>query len=73
MITSLYTNNKLKSIGFNLIYLCIYLGIFIFQCTIGTKERVEFRIGYEEMILSAIFFITFIVQFVYLTCFDVEN
>ena len=72
-LTSLYTNNKLKSIGFNLIYLSIYLGIFIFQCTIGTKERVEFRIGYEEMILSAIFFITFIVEFAYLTCFDVEN
>ena len=72
-LTSLFTNYKLKSIGFNLIYLCIYLGIFIFQCTIGTKERVEFRIGYEEMILSAIFFITFIVEFAYITCFDVEN
>ena len=72
-LTSLFTNYKLKSIGFNLIYLFIYLGIFIFQCTIGTKERVEFRIGYEEMILSAIFFITFIVEFAYITCFDVEN
>ena len=72
-LTSLFTNYKLKSIGFNLIYLCIYLGIFIFQCTIGTKERVEFRIGYEEMILSAIFFITFIVEFAYICCFDVEN
>ena len=72
-LTSLFTNYKLKSIGFNLIYLFIYLGIFIFQCTIGTKERVEFRIGYEEMILSAIFFITFIVEFTYITCFDVEN
>ena len=72
-LTSLFTNYKLKSIGFNLIYLCIYLGIFIFQCTIGTKERVEFRIGYEEMILSAIFFITFIAEFAYITCFDVEN
>ena len=72
-LTSLFTNYKLKSIGFNLIYLCIYLGIFIFQCTIGTKERVEFRIGYEEMILSAIFFITFIVEYAYITCFDVEN
>ena len=72
-LTSLFTNIKLKSIGFNLIYLCIYLGIFIFQCTIGTKERVEFRIGYEEMILSAIFFITFIAEFAYITCFDVEN
>ena len=65
-LTSLFTNYKLKSIGFNLIYLFIYLGIFIFQCTIGTKERVEFRIGYEEMILSAIFFITFIVEFAYI-------
>lgn len=72
-LTSLFTNYKLKSIGFNLIYLFIYLGIFIFQCTIGTKERVEFRIGYEEMILSAIFFITFIAEFAYITCFDVEN
>ena len=72
-LTSLFTNYKLKSIGFNLIYLFIYLGIFIFQCTIGTKERVEFRIGYEEMILSAIFFITFIVEFAYICCFDVEN
>ena len=72
-LTSLFTNYKLKSIGFNLIYLCIYLGIFIFQCTIGTKERVEFRIGYEEMILSAIFFITFIAEFAYIICFDVEN
>ena len=72
-LTSLFTNYKLKSIEFNLIYLFIYLGIFIFQCTIGTKERVEFRIGYEEMILSAIFFITFIVEFGYITCFDVEN
>ena len=72
-LTSLFTNYKLKSIGFNLIYLFIYLGIFIFQCTIGTKERVEFRIGYEEMILSAIFFITFIIEFAYITCFDVEN
>ena len=72
-LTSLFTNYKLKSIGFNLIYLFIYLGTFIFQCTIGTKERVEFRIGYEEMILSAIFFITFIVEFAYITCFDVEN
>ena len=72
-LTSLFTNYKLKSIGFNLIYLFIYLGIFIFQCTIGTKERVEFRIGYEEMILSAIFFVTFIVEFAYITCFDVEN
>ena len=72
-LTSLFTNYKLKSIGFNLIYLFIYLGIFIFQSTIGTKERVEFRIGYEEMILSAIFFITFIVEFAYITCFDVEN
>ena len=72
-LTSLFTNYKLKSIGFNLIYLSIYLGIFIFQCTIGTKERVEFRIGYEEMILSAIFFITFIAEFAYITCFDVEN
>ena len=72
-LTSLFTNYKLKSIGFNLIYLCIYLGIFIFQCTIGTKERVEFRIGYEEMILSAIFFITFIAEFAYITCFDVDN
>lgn len=72
-LTSLFTNYKLKSIGFNLIYLFIYLGIFIFQCTIGTKERVEFRIGYEEMILSAIFFITFILEFAYITCFDVEN
>lgn len=72
-LTSLFTNYKLKSIGFNLIYLCIYLGIFIFQCTIGTKERVEFRIGYEEMILSTIFFITFIAEFAYITCFDVEN
>ena len=72
-LTSLFTNYKLKSIGFNLIYLFIYLGIFIFQCTIGTKERVEFRIGYEEMILSAIFFITFIVEIAYITCFDVEN
>ena len=72
-LTSLFTNYKLKSIGFNLIYLFIYLGIFIFQCTIGTKERVEFRIGYEEMILSAIFFITFIAEFAYIICFDVEN
>ena len=72
-LTSLFTNYKLKSIGFNLIYLFIYLGTFIFQCTIGTKERVEFRIGYEEMILSAIFFITFIAEFAYITCFDVEN
>ena len=72
-LTSLFTNYKLKSIGFNLIYLFIYLGIFIFQCTIGTKERVEFRIGYEEMILSAIFFITFIAEFAYITCFDVDN
>ena len=72
-LTSLFTNYKLKSIGFNLIYLFIYLGIFIFQCTIGTKERVEFRIEYEEMILSAIFFITFIAEFAYITCFDVEN
>ena len=72
-LTSLFTNYKLKSIGFNLIYLFIYLGIFIFQCTIGTKERIEFRIGYEEMILSAIFFVTFIVEFAYITCFDVEN
>ena len=72
-LTSLYTNNKLKSIGFNLIYLFIYLGIFIFQCTIGTKERVEYHIGYEEMILSGIFFITFIVEYIYLECFDIEN
>ena len=72
-LVCLYTNFKLKSIGFNLIYLLIYLGIFIFQFTIGTKERVEFNIGYGEMILSGIFFVSFVAQFVYLTCFDIEN
>ena len=72
-LVCLYTNFRLKSIGFNLIYLLIYLGIFIFQFTIGTKERVEFNIGYGEMILSGIFFVSFVAQFVYLTCFDIEN
>ena len=65
-LVCLYTNFNLKSIGFGIIYIIIYLGIFIFQITIRKEERDEFKIGYGEEILSFIFSICFCIQFFYL-------
>ena len=67
-LTSFYTNFNLRSISFNIIYLIIYLGIFIFQLTIRREERDEFKIGYGEAILSWIFCIIYFVDFIYLIC-----
>ena len=71
-LVSLFTNLKLKSIGFNIIYLIIYLGIIVFQFTIRKEEREEFKVGYGEMILSFIFLINFFAEFIYIICFG-EN
>ena len=71
-LVSLFTNFKLKSIGFNIIYLIIYLGIIVFQFTIRKEEREEFKVGYGEMILSFIFLINFFAEFIYIICFG-EN
>ena len=72
-LASFYTNFKLQSISFNIIYLIIYLGIFIFQLTIRREERDEFQIGYGEAILSWIFFIVYCIDFIYLTCLKTDN
>ena len=72
-LTSFYTNFKLQSISFNILYIIIYLGIFIFQLTIRREEREEFQIGYGEAILSWIFCIIYFVDFIYLTCLRTDN
>ena len=72
-LVSLYINLKLKSIGFNIVYMIIYLGIFIFQITIRKEERDEFKVGYGESILSVIFFIFFFFEFIFISWLNVEE
>ena len=72
-LVSLYTNFNLKSIGFNIMYLIIYLGIFIFQFTIREEERKEYQVGYGEIISSLIFLIYFFVENIYLICMNIDN
>ena len=72
-LVSLYTNFNLKSIGFNIMYFIIYLGIFIFQFTIREEERKEFQVGYGEIISSLIFLIYFFVENIYLICMNIDN
>ena len=71
-LVSIYVNFNLKSIGFNIIYLIIYLGIFIFQFTIREEERNEYQIGYGEIILSFIFLIYFFIESIIIFCFNCE-
>ena len=72
-LVSLYTNFNLKSIGFNIMYFIIYLGIFIFQFTIREEERKEYQVGYGEIISSLIFLIYFFVENIYLICMNIDN
>ena len=72
-IVSFYTNFNLKSIGFSIIYLFIYLGIFIFQLTIRKEERNEYQVGYGETILSFIFSVCFLVEFIYISFIKCQN
>ena len=71
-LVSIYVNFNLKSIGFNIIYLIIYLGIFIFQFTIREEERNEYQIGYGEIILSFIFLIYFFIESIIIFCFNCD-
>ena len=72
-LVSLYTNFNMKSIGFNIMYFIIYLGIFIFQFTIREEERKEYQVGYGEIISSLIFLIYFFVENIYLICMNIDN
>ena len=72
-LVSLYTNFNLKSIGFNIMYFIIYLGIFIFQFTIREEERIEYQVGYGEIISSLIFLIYLFVENIYLICMNIDN
>jgi hypothetical protein len=72
-LVSLYINFNLKSIGFNIMYFIIYLGIFIFQFTIREEERKEYQVGYGEIISSLIFLIYFFVENIYLICMNIDN
>ena len=72
-LVSLYINFNLKSIGFNIMYFIIYLGIFIFQFTIREEERKEYQVGYGEIISSLIFLIYFFVGNIYLICMNIDN
>ena len=72
-LVSLYTNFNLKSIGFNIMYFIIYLGIFIFQFTIREEERKEYQVGYGEIISSLIFLIYLFIENIYLICMNIDN
>ena len=72
-LVSLYINLKLKSISFNIMYMIIYLGIFIFQITIRKEERDEFKVGYGESILCVVFFFCFFLEFIFISCLQVEE
>ena len=72
-LVSLYTNFNLKSIGFNIMYFIIYLGIFFFQFTIREEERKEYQVGYGEVVASLIFLIYLFIENIYLICINIEN
>ena len=72
-LVSLYINFNLKSIGFNIMYFIIYLGIFFFQFTIREEERKEYQVGYGEVVASLIFLIYLFIENIYLICINIEN
>ena len=72
-LVSLYINFNLKSIGFNIMYFIIYLGIFFFQFTIREEERKEYQVGYGEVVASWIFLIYLFIENIYLICINIEN
>lgn len=72
-IVCLYINFQLKSIGNSLFFGLVFLGILNFQFTIRTQEREEIKLGYGEAILSAIFFLGFIIELIYIIFYKMVN
>ena len=72
-LVCLYLIFELKSIPLIIFIIIIYLGIFHFQFTIREIEREELNLGREEAILSVIFIFCYIIEFIFITFYNIQK